>query len=92
MDVYHFSKKHLFRSISICDYILEDSGHTVFEAAKEFRVSPETIRRSIQIVGIASTSKSGAHEISLSSEELMEKYKAVKGMLAILALKNHKKQ
>lgn len=42
---------NLPRAISVADYILEDGGHSIAEAAKEFRYGKSTIERDINLLG-----------------------------------------
>ena len=87
----HFSKEMLYKCISICDYILEDGGHTVAEASKEFRLCKEHIRRNIKIVGIASTMDEKIFDTSLNPKDLEKKFLLVQATLNKLATKNRKK-
>lgn len=87
-----FSQKHLYRAISICDYILEDDGHTVSEAAKEFKTSRESIRRDIQIVADASCIEKKILNTNVSAQELRIKIKLVEETLKRLAKQNRFKK
>ena len=42
---------NLPRAISVADFILEDNGHSVAEAAEEFKVGETTIERDINCFG-----------------------------------------
>ena len=75
---------NLPRAISVADFILEDNGHSVAEAAEEFKVGETTIERDINCLG------SCAFYGNLSNQkELQQKYIDVKKTLARLA-KEHK--
>lgn len=41
----------LARAISIVDYILEDNGHSIADAAEEFNLHKNTIEREISFLG-----------------------------------------
>ena len=74
---------HLSRAIAIADYILEDDGHSTKEAAKEFRISKDTVDNSINLLGTC------AYFSHLENEkELKIKYLKVKKMLKKVAARN----
>lgn len=75
---------NLPRAISVADFILEDNGHSIAEAAEEFRLGKITMERDINYLGVC------AFYGNLSNQkELQQKYIDVKKTLARLA-KEHK--
>lgn len=75
---------NLSRALSVADYILEDNGHSVKEAAKEFRVCETTILRDLNFLG----EMSQCNYIQ-NYDEIRKKYIAVRKKLAELARKNN---
>lgn len=73
---------NLSRAIAVADFILEDGGHSVSEASKEFKISMTSIRRDLNYLGAE------AFYGKLPNEKLKKKYKAVKSTLDRLAKKN----
>ncbi len=75
-------RKHnnLLRAISVADYILEDNGHSIAEASKEFRLGKTTIERDINLLG--SVAFYGREP---NTKELQMKYIKVKKTLTRLA-------
>ena len=68
---------NLPRSISVADFILEDNGHSIAEAAEEFKLARCTIERDINYLG------SCAFYGNLpNKKELQQKYIDVKKTLA----------
>ncbi len=75
---------NLPRAISVADFILEDNGHSVAEAAKEFKVGETTIRKDLNLLGA-----SAFYENLPNEKELQKKYIKVKKTLAKLAKIHH---
>jgi len=73
---------NLSRSIAIANYILEDGGHTVLEAAEEFRISKTSVQKDINFLYIE-----GTIPYSPNSKELLSKYVKVKKTLSRIAKK-----
>lgn len=71
---------YLGRSISIADFICEGSGHSISEAAKEFKCSKNTIRNAIDILG-----SNAFYGNEPNEKELKIKYLKVKKTLDRLA-------
>lgn len=71
---------NLPRAISVSDYILEDNGHSIKEAAIEFRLSTNTLERDINYLGVCAF-----YGNSPDKKELQKKYIEVKKTLARLA-------
>lgn len=78
---------NLSRAISIADYILEDDGHSISEAAKEFGFYKTTIERDINFLG-----SSAFYGTSPNSKELQIKYLNVKKTLQKVAKRNRSKK
>lgn len=76
---------NLPRSISVADFILEDNGHSIAEAIKEFKLSRSTIERDINYLGSCAFYGNFPNE-----RELQQKYIAVKKTLARLDKENKK--
>lgn len=70
-------------AISIADFILEDNGHTVLAASKEFGVSRTTIERNIIFLGSIAF-----YGNEPNAKDLKLKYKAVKDTLDRLTTEN----
>lgn len=86
-----FSKELFFRSIGVIDYILEDNGHTVQEAAKEFNCAFSTINRQINIVGYVAFSDENNYfleEAKINKEVLKKKYVKARKTLKRLGKEN----
>lgn len=75
------------RAIAIADFILEDGGHTIAEAAKEFCVSRSTIKRALK--NLDSTAFYGQEN---NAKELQLKYLNVRKTLDHPNKKNRKSQ
>ena len=75
---------NLQRSISVADFILEDNGHSITEAAEEFRLGETTIKRDINCLGSCAF-----YENLPNKKELQQKYIDVKKTLARLAKEHH---
>ena len=73
---------NLSRAISVADFILEDGGHSVSEASKEFKISITSIRRDLNYLGVM------AFYGTPPNESLKKKYKDVKSTLDKLAKVN----
>lgn len=71
-------------SIAITDFILENNGHSIAEAAIEFNCSRSTIQRSINFLGSVAFYGSEPNE-----HELKLRYVKVKKTLARLAKENN---
>lgn len=67
---------NLPRAISVADFILEDGGHSIKEAAEEFRVSTNTIQRDLNYLGAV------AFYSSIPREDLKVKYLQAKDTIA----------
>ena len=78
---------NLPRSIAIADYILEDEGHSIAEAAKEFRLSKTTIERDLNYLACVAFYL----ENHPDTPELKKKYVRVKKTLKKLAKQNNNK-
>ena len=76
--------KNLSRAISVADFILEDNGHSIAEAAEEFRLGETTIKRDINCLGSCAF-----YENLPNKKELQQKYIDVKKTLARLAKLHH---
>lgn len=74
---------NLPRAIAVADYILEGKGHSIMDAAKEFRFSKSTIGRDINYLGTVAFYSNRA-----DSKELKIKYVKVKKTLQKLAKEN----
>lgn len=77
---------NLPRAISVADFILEDNGHSIAEAAEEFKVSKSTIERDINYLGNCAFYGNLPNE-----KELQEKYRDAKKTLARLAKEHNAK-
>lgn len=77
---------NLPRSISVADFILEDGGHSVIEASKEFKLSKTTIERDLNYLGCVAFYENRPNAI-----ELQKKYVKVKKTLEKLAKQNNTK-
>lgn len=75
---------NLPRSISVADFILEDNGHSIAEAAEEFKLARCTIERDINYLGSCAF-----YENLPNKKELQQKYIDVKKTLARLAKEHH---
>lgn len=75
---------NLPRAISIADYILEDSGHSIVEAAKEFGYAKSTIARDINFLGLVAFYGNEPNE-----KELKIKYLKVRKVLKELAIEHN---
>lgn len=75
---------NLPRAISVADYILEGNGHSIKEAAIEFRLSRNTLERDINYLG-----NCAFYGNLPNKKELQKKYIEVKKTLARLT-KEHK--
>ena len=75
---------NLPRAISVADFILEDTGHSVAETAEEFRLGKTTIEHDINYLGTCAFYGNLPNQ-----KELQQKYIDVKKTLARLA-KEHK--
>jgi len=87
--VERFSESLLCQSIAIVDYILEDDGHTLKEAANEFSRSVSTIKRDFNIV--TSAAFNGHYflkYLEIDQEELKRKCCKARLILNKLASKN----
>lgn len=73
---------NLSRAIAIADFILEDEGHSVSEASKEFKLSITSVRRDLNYLG------SIAFYSAKPNKSLQKKYKDVKSTLDKLAKVN----
>lgn len=71
---------NLPRAISVADFILEDNGHSIAEAAIEFRLSTSTLERDINYLGVCAFYRNLPNK-----KELQKKYIEVKKTLARLA-------
>ena len=87
MDIGRFTKKHVLRAVSICDFILE--GHSVKEASEEFGLCVQNVRRDIQIVGICSNMNQ-VFDTNLEPKDLRKKFILVQKTLSKLATENQK--
>lgn len=76
--------RDLSRAISVADYILEDDGHSIAEAAKEFRYCRSTIERDINYLGSVAF-----YGNDPNSQELKLKYIKVRKTLNKLAKQNY---
>lgn len=75
---------NLGRAIAIADYILEDEGHSINEATKEFRYGRTTIERDINFLGAIAFYGNEPNE-----KELKIKYLKVRKTLSKLAKQNN---
>lgn len=73
----------LSRAIAIADYILEEEGHSTKEAAKEFRISKDTVEKSINLLGSCAYFNHDGNE-----KELKIKYLKAKKMLKKVAARS----
>lgn len=71
---------NLSRALSVADYILEGDGHSVEEAAEEFRLCKTTIQRDINLLGELSQCYYNSN-----CEEIKEKYISVRKTLIKVA-------
>ncbi len=76
--------RNFSRAISVVDYILEENGHTVAEAAQEFRISKDSIRKDLNYYGIIAF-----YGNTENSKELQKNYQKMRKTLARLATENH---
>ena len=80
--------KCFYRSIDVAKFIIEDDGHTIVEAAKEFKCSRQTIDRALKTLGIIAFYDD--YNIWLYSdiekEDLQKLYKKAKNKLKDLAV------
>lgn len=74
---------NLPRAISVADYILEDRGHSIAEAAEEFGYSKSTIECDINFLGSVAFYGNEPNE-----KELKIKYLKVRKTLSRLAKQN----
>lgn len=79
---------NLPRSLSIADFILEDGGHTVEEAAIEFRISRTSVQRDLNYLACVAFYE----ENRPNTSELKQKYISVKKTLEKLAKQNNSKK
>lgn len=77
---------NLSRALSVADYILEDDGHSIEEAAEEFRLCKTTIQRDINLLGELSQCY-----YDKNYEQVKEKYIAVCKTLIKVTKRNNKK-
>lgn len=76
---------NLSRAISVADYILEDGGHSIAEAAKEFKIGKSTIQRDINLLGSVAFYGNNPNE-----KDLKIKYLKVRKTLSMLTKKNRR--
>lgn len=89
---FQFNKNKLSRSISVADYILEDSGHSVAEAAEEFSCSTSTIRRDIDFLGVIAFYSTEDNLLSYNIDEIDLKVLKVKYLKVQKTLKRITKE
>lgn len=77
---------NLPRAISVADFILEDNGHSIVEAAEEFRLGKTTMERDINYLGVCAFYGNLPNQ-----KELQQKYIDVKKTLARLAKEHNTK-
>lgn len=77
---------NLPRAISVADFILEDTGHSVAETAEEFRLGKTTIEHDINCLGACAF-----YGNLPNKKELQQKYFDVKKTLARLAKEHNAK-
>ena len=77
---------NLPRAISVADFILEDTGHSVAEAAEEFKLGKTTMERDINYLGVCAF-----YGNLPNKKELQQKYIDVKKTLAKLAKEHNAK-
>ncbi len=77
---------NLPRAISVADFILEDTGHSVAETAEEFRLGKTTIEHDINYLGACAF-----YGNLPNKKELQQKYIDVKKTLARLAKEHNAK-
>lgn len=77
---------NLPRAISVADFILEDTGHSVAETAEEFRLGKTTIEHDINYLGTCAFYGNLPNQ-----KELQQKYIDVKKTLARLAKEHNAK-
>lgn len=77
---------NLPRAISVADFILEDTGHSVAETAEEFRLGKTTIEHDINYFGTCAFYGNLPNQ-----KELQQKYIDVKKTLARLAKEHNAK-
>ncbi len=77
---------NLPRAISVADFILEDNGHSIAEAAEEFKLGKTTMKRDINYLGVCAFYGNFHNE-----KELQQKYIDVKKTLARLAKEHNAK-
>lgn len=73
-------------AISVADFILEDTGHSVAETAEEFRLGKTTIEHDINYLGTCAFYGNLPNQ-----KELQQKYIDVKKTLARLAKEHNAK-
>ena len=76
---------NLPRAISVADYLLEDGGHSIAEAAKEFKIGKSTIQRDINLLGSVAFYGNNPNE-----KDLKIKYLKVQNTLSMLIQKNRR--
>ena len=77
---------NLSRAISVADFILEDNGHSIAEAAEEFKLGKTTMERDINYLGVCAF-----YGNLYNAKELQKKYIDVKKTLAKLAKEHNAK-
>ena len=77
---------NLPRAISVADFILDDTGHSVAETAEEFRLGKTTIEHDINCLGACAF-----YGNLPNKKELQQKYFDVKKTLARLAKEHNAK-
>lgn len=77
---------NLPRAISVADFILEDTGHSVAETAEEFRLGKTTIEHDINYLGTCAFYGNLPNQ-----KKLQQKYIDVKKTLARLAKEHNAK-
>lgn len=77
---------NLSRAISVAYFILEDNGHSIAEAAEEFKLGKTTMERDINYLGVCAF-----YGNLPNKKELQQKYIDVKKTLAKLAKEHNAK-
>lgn len=77
---------NLSRAISVADFILEYNGHSIAEAAEEFKLGKTTMERDINYLGVCAF-----YGNLPNKKELQQKYIDVKKTLAKLAKEHNAK-
>lgn len=84
---FEFNKNKLSRAISVVDYILENGGHSIAEAAEEFGCSTHTIRRDINFLGSFAFYSTEADVLFYDIDETVLKLLKIKYLKAQKTLK-----